>query len=130
MISNLRFSTDVAAAPKNGAVLALIIRGGDKPLFNVGKDEPIITFGFNLAENTGEDLWHVMGWNCSHDFITEHEDPVVLAWADIGMPLTDADQEIPKLAVRILSSQTSCAMTCRNYSAGKHAPHCPSLINK
>ena len=78
----MQFNGNMKDAPRDGRMLMLIVSGGESRLDDVGDEEQYITMGNNNLENTEIDTWQIVGWNWSHDFITQTNPAIVWAWFD------------------------------------------------
>ncbi|MFC3059482.1 hypothetical protein [Paenirhodobacter populi] len=84
----------IDTAPKDGRMVFLLVdyTDGAAPLDDA---EIAATIGFNCLDDTGEDEWHLVGWNWSQDCFTDGQGTVI-GWTDFSPPapaLPNADKE-------------------------------------
>lgn len=69
--------------PRDGTLVVLKVRplpGVDYLINPVSEDAEVVTVGFNHKDHSGIDEWDVMGWDWSHDCITNCFGGEVIAW--------------------------------------------------
>lgn len=69
----------VTPPPKNGDMILLLVRKNeDEDNWNPTEEAEVFrTMGYNDLDLTGDDEWHIVGWNWSQDCFTESSGEII-----------------------------------------------------